>query len=234
MQRAFIDMPTRIGHLPRDHRGFPVPKFVQWFDAAGTPCNPGTGTPDFRVVDSRWVIDCVNHSRCWLCGGQLGKHKAFVIGPMCAVNRINSEPPSHYQCARFAARNCPFMIRPRMRRNDKGLDDYKTLKDAPGIPLDRNPGACAVWTCETYRPFKANGGILFDLGEPSAVEFWSEARPASYAEVLASVESGLPALYGTIALEPASERPAAKLALEASVERFHELLKRFPPEGMPQ
>jgi hypothetical protein len=186
-ERTFIDMPARIAKLPRDERGFPVPSFVEWID----------GKPDFRVISAKHMSRAVNQNRCWLCDGMLGRYKAFVVGPMCAVNRINSEPPSHYECARFAARNCPFLTRPLAKRNER---DLPARREAAGLPIDRNPGCCAIWITRTYKPFRphaGNDGLLFRLGPPDRVEFWCQGRPATRAEVEESVRTGLPFLMDT-------------------------------------
>ena len=53
-------MPLRMQRLARDARGFPVPWFVQWFNA-GEPCEYGYGTPDFRVADIRKLGQAVSH-----------------------------------------------------------------------------------------------------------------------------------------------------------------------------
>jgi hypothetical protein len=68
-------MPARFARLPVDERGYPVPKFVERID----------GKPDFRCVDGRWLTKTVQQKPCWLCGEKLGRHFAFVVGPMCAI-----------------------------------------------------------------------------------------------------------------------------------------------------
>lgn len=217
MTQTFVDMPDRIARLPRDSRGFPVPKFVHWMD---------DGTPDFRVIEPGWIADCHNHRRCWLCGGQLGRHLVFCIGPMCAVNRVNSEPPGHYDCMRFAARNCPFLTKPRMRRNEKDLPEHHVK--AAGTPLGRNPGCCCLWITDSYKPFKphhGNEGVLFRLGNPSRLEFFAEGRPATRAEVMASVNSGLPSLEDVAKFDG----PDGLKELTRSVERFFKLLNETLP-----
>ena len=82
-------MPPRIKSLPMDERRFPIPWFVQWFED-GVPGTWGVGKPDFRVVDSRKREIATVQKRCWICGGILGWHMGFVIGPMCAINRVSS------------------------------------------------------------------------------------------------------------------------------------------------
>ena len=78
-----IPLPHRMRKLPISDRGFPVPRFVPWIN----------GQPEFRGFDGEHLSRCVKLKRCWLCGEPLGKFMAFVIGPMCAVNRVSSEPP---------------------------------------------------------------------------------------------------------------------------------------------
>src|SRR5438477_249547 len=78
----------------------------------------GEGEPDFRCADKRKFHRALKEKRCWVCGDKLGVHLAFVIGPMCAVNKVTSEPPCHLECAEYSVRICPFLSRPRMRRNE--------------------------------------------------------------------------------------------------------------------
>ena len=187
------DMPARIAKLPRDHRGFPVPWFVAYFDEErGERCEP---YPDFRVIDTPKIGRAVRERRCWVCGEPLGIHKAFVIGPMCAINRVISEPPSHRECAEYAARACPFLARPRMRRNETDLPG--PVEQAAGFVLKRNPGAVAVWITRTFKPFRphaGNAGVLFQIGAPETVLWFAHGRAATRAEVLASIDSGYPSL----------------------------------------
>lgn len=177
-------IPPKMLGLPRDHVGRPIPWFVHWED----------GRHDFRVADAAKIPLAVQGQRCWVCGSRLGRHLAFLIGPMCTVNRITSEPPAHRECAVYSAQACPFLSRPAMRRRETGLDESRT---APGVMVLRNPGAVAVWMTSRYHPFRAErgaDGVLFQIGEADEVLWYAEGRPATRAEVEASIESGLPAL----------------------------------------
>jgi hypothetical protein len=192
---AHIPLPSNMRHLPVSSRGYVVPFFVAWH-VNGKESRPGHGLPDFRMFGTQNGVPktdwCHSHNRCWLCGGLLGRYRAFVIGSMCAVNRISAEPPSHLGCANYAAEACPFLANPRMRRNEK---DMPEVADQAGIPIMRNPGVCLVWTTRDYRKMDdGKGKTLFHVGEPMQTNWWAEGRKATRAEVVASIESGLPLL----------------------------------------
>lgn len=176
-------LPQKMHRLPIDKRGFPVPFFVAIVN----------GEPDHRIVEPRAMMHCIEQGLCWICGGQLSVYKSFVIGPMCAINRINSEPPSHRDCARYAVEACPFMARPHAKRREAGMPD-QSLSQPAGIHLERNPGVALIWTTRSFKPFSAPGGVLFDLGPAESMEWYAEGRAATRAEVDASIASGLPSL----------------------------------------
>src|SRR5258708_1131539 len=118
-----IEVPSRIAVLPKDQRGYHVPWFVAWID----------GVPDFRVIGGGKLPHAVREKLCWVCGQPLGGFMAFMIGPMCAVNRISSEPPSHRECAVYSARVCPFLSNPEMKRRETNLPPARV--EAAGIPI---------------------------------------------------------------------------------------------------
>lgn len=194
----FPDAPAQILALRVDHRGFPVPWFVEWID----------GKPDFRIIGrGKWGA-AHRKGLCWVCGCRMGRMNAFVIGPMCAINRVSSEPPSHPACAEFAARNCPFLANPRMRRNEKGLAEMGA-RSVGGDAIKRNPGVALVWWTLRYKVIgDGRGGVLIQVGNPERTMWFAQGREASRAEVMESIESGFPLL-----LEPAEaqdrEEPGA-------------------------
>lgn len=178
--------PPRIARLHHDKHHRPVPWFVAWVD----------GEPDFRLVKPG-AIGAAWHARlCWVCGMLIHKaeFRSFAIGPMCAVNRVSSEPPSHYDCATYSAQACPFLTTPRMTRRERHLPPG--VADPPGVFLRRNPGVVAVWVVKgkSAKMVREGSGLMFDIGEPMWVDWFAEGRRATRSEVLASIESGLPAL----------------------------------------
>jgi hypothetical protein len=183
--REFIGtIPQRISRLPRDKRGFPVPFFVKWID----------GEPHFPVMDPEKFVQAVHHHKCWICGGTLGGYKAFCIGPMCVINRVTAEPPSHVDCARFAVLNCPFMANPKVGRQLGGDEIIRQGAKVAGIMIERNPGVSAIWVTKSYKMERTDTGPLFRLGPATALSFWAHGREATREEVAHSVETGLPFL----------------------------------------
>lgn len=207
-------LPDRIAKLPR-HRGYPVPWFVAWVG----------GVPEFRVIGKGKVATAVRERRCWVCGETLGARFAFVIGPMCAVNRISSEPPSHLDCAEFSARACPFLSRPHMVRREGGLP--AAACPAAGFSIDRNPGVALVWVARDYRLIPTpDGRVLFRMGAPLRVSAYAEGRTATPEEIAASVDSGLPFLQRLAE----GDGPDAVQELERMAAAARRLL-RIPVEG---
>ena len=204
----FATMPMRMQKLKRHQimgMNAPVPWFVTWLDANGEPTTYGEGTPDFRIADVRKIPLAIKNRLCWVCGEKLGNYMAFVIGPMCSINRISAEPPCHHDCAIFSATACPFLTRPRMRRNTKDLPEEH--QQPAGIMIERNPGVTAVWITKDYRLAKHDQGVLFKIGEPTNIFWFAQGRTATRAEVQASIDSGYPILLD-MALEESSEAVA--------------------------
>jgi hypothetical protein len=181
-------MPGRIALLPRDKHGHPVPWFVAWIDRK----------PDFRVVKPGAIAEALRgRGLCWTCGVpfQRQEDRAFVIGPMCAVNRVSAEPGSHLDCAVFSATHCPFLTTPQMVRRERRMPAGATRP--AGEMIRRNPGVALVWVTG-YRSWgtfsDGRGGTLVDVGEPKRVLWFARGREATRDEVLASIDSGLPIL----------------------------------------
>lgn len=206
-------MPDRIKRLPVSAKGFPVPWFVAWID----------GSPDFRAIERGRVAEAVTRNRCWVCGDPLGRTVAMTLGPMCAINRTISEPPSHRECAVYSAVACPFLANPRARRRETDMPEGAT--DPAGIAIKRNPGAVAVWITRGFRAFKAPGGVLFTFDDPLEVLWFAEGREATRTEVENSIFSGLPLL------EAEAEAEGAK-AVAALRRMTNEAMRYLPSPEM--
>lgn len=191
-----IPIPARMKRRPISNKGFPVPYFVTVKDAEGNY--------DFRAVDIQPLVNCHNKKLCWLCGEPLGQYKCFVIGPMCAFNRISSEPPSHRDCAEYAVQACPFLSKPNARRNEVGMPERAKDNWVGGIGIKHNPEVTLLWITKSYRLERDGaGGILFAIGDPVELAFYKERRKATRAEIDAAIAKGLPYLYEVAASENA-------------------------------
>lgn len=203
--RPLPPMPRHIAALPV-HRGFPVPFFVAW----------PNGVPDFRVVDARKHDKALRENRCMVCGQRMGQLFAFPLGPMCAVNRVSSEAPSHVECVDWSARACPFLSRPNMVRREGGLPSES--REAAGVALRRNPGVALVWVTTSFKTFDVQGGRLFQVGDPKRVVAYREGRLATPEEVIESVASGFPLLADAAAKEGREAVAELAVALYNSAE----------------
>lgn len=200
-----VPMPDRIKALHRAQNGYPVPYFVAWF-SDGQRTRPGVGQPDFRIVDPEAFLQCVKRERCWVCGGQLTKYRGYVLGPMCVVTRVTSEPASHQGCALYAMMVCPFLAHPNRRRNDRPFG-IEIVPAAGEHSLD-NPGVMALWiTTAAAMPFDAERGqpgVLLNVAPPVNVTWWREGRPATRDEVVDALAVAEPKLRATCSVDGVS------------------------------
>lgn len=214
LRKNLPPLPDRMRTLPVDERGYPIPWFVD--------TNPETGKRDFRIADGEKRVRAVNHRLCWLCGEKVGRNIAFVIGPMCAVNRNTSEPGCHLACAEFVVQACPFLMLPAAQYRTASLPG---AVEQPPHGLPGNPGACCIWITETYRPYRVEHSWLIRVGDPVAVSWWAEGKPATRQAILDSFERRLP-LLADMAREQGPEAEAHLRELVASTM----LLLPAPPE----
>lgn len=166
-------LPPRMRGLPVDHRGYPIPWFVARIN----------GKPDFRVIDPLKFGDAIMWKRCWICGELLGRFKTFVFGPASAITRYSSEPPSHPDCARFAAQHCPFCANPSAQHRTKSLPTETVVNE---LVAPHNPGLFCCWTTQEYECFKhGSNDILIKVNEPVQLDWYARGIKADRTEVLA-------------------------------------------------
>ncbi len=196
LRKGLPPLPDRIKALPIDARGYPIPWFVATID----------GVRDFRVADGEKRYRAVKEELCWVCGQKLGKYKTFVIGPMCAVNRNTSEPPSHRDCAEFSVQACPFMMLPKA--------EYRRANLPPGsemLPemLDGNPGAQCLWIATDFKTYKVDlHNWLIRIGDPVQTSWWCEGKPATRQQIIDCFDKRLP-LLRDMAVAESKEAEAA-------------------------
>jgi len=177
----FPGAPDRIGRLPTDHRGFPVPWFVSWRD----------GTPHFPVIDAAKLSLAWVNELCWVCGGKLGAHRGWVVGPMSLIEGATPEPPSHYECAAFSVSACPHLTSAMARYSD-GAPEHVAQRNISKLRSE----ATALWITKGRggTPFSASGGTLFGLSQPTRIEWYANGRAASGDQVREAIAVVLPTL----------------------------------------
>lgn len=212
-----IETPAVMHGRPIDHRGFPVPWFVTEKD--------DRGRWDFAAIQSDRFVQAVREDRCWVSGEKLGKWRSFVIGPMCVVNRVSSDPPVRREVGIWSAQICPFLTRPMAQRDRRWRDEVDEDGIFPGqrgVMLAQNPGICAVYSTRDVRFDRRRH--LFFLGDPGEVRFFCEGREATPEEVWRAVDRGL------VKLRKMAEEdgPGAVGEFERYVERARSVL---PPRS---
>ena len=184
LRKGLPALPARMAKLTVDSRGYPVPWFVQWVD----------GAPNFQLVSPARFRQAIKFGSCWICGERLGARKTFVLGTLNIINRVTSEPACHYDCARFAAQACPFLVLPKAQYKDipEGATRFAEV-------TGRNPGVVALWTTKTFKiESDGEGKQLIVVSEPVAVDWYARGELATRAAVKESLEDGLPLLYQRI------------------------------------
>jgi hypothetical protein len=172
-------LPENMKHLPI-FRSYPVPAFVHWLE---------NGEPEFRILEPGYFVKAIRQSLCWVCGLPFtNRRRAFVIGPMCAINRISAEPPCHVECARFSAIGCPFMSRPHMVRREDNLPDGIHVQEGH---VEHNPTVALVYHTRKFKVFNTKTGPLVEMDEPYDVEWYYQGRRATRDEVLGALVKGI-------------------------------------------
>lgn len=201
-------LPERLRRLPLQ-RGYPVPWFVAMVD----------GTYDFRIIDPEKMAAAVESGLCWICGEKLGTTLAFNVGPMCVINRISGEPPSHKECATYAAIACPFLTNPSMKRNTVNLPEKASYGEGH---IEHNPEVTAIYLTSRYQPFENGESVLFAMGDPINVVWYKEARPATRQECIEAIKKAIPILLESCIRD--KENPFAIKQMEESIKEIDKLL----------
>jgi hypothetical protein len=95
-----VPIPANLQHLKLDSRGYPIPFFVPIID----------GAPNFKLLDERKQLECIEKRLCPICGKKLFKDYSYVItGPLGYNNKVVTDPPMHRECAEFSLKACPHM-----------------------------------------------------------------------------------------------------------------------------
>lgn len=171
-----MNIPDRMAHLERDHRGYPIPYIVLRSD---------DGRAHFTVNDSARVANAAKKELCAICGKRLYRgERWFGGGPMSAFHEHGAylDGPTHHECGTFALQTCPYLaapkytgridaqtIRPGTLEDRIILVDNTTIPDRPDV---------FVFACATsYKVITEPGRLLFRPKRPWVTyECWAQGR----------------------------------------------------------
>jgi hypothetical protein len=116
-----VPVPSRMKHLPRDRRGYPIPAVV---------LRDRDGMPHFTINDSDIRQGLIVRDECSICGGKLFRGRWFVGGPLSAFHPdgLYIDSAVHRECAVYALQVCPYLAAPvySHRIDAKQVDVEKT------------------------------------------------------------------------------------------------------------
>lgn len=173
--------------------GFYVPYFVTWYkDRRQVHESVAGAEPSFPTIDKTREALCRRRRYCWICGRQMGTFKCFVMGPLAALQRISSEPPSHRECAVYAVQVCPFMIGgyDMVDAPDTINDDQQVFEEMS----TKNEQLNVIWVCHDYtlQPADPSRGLfIYQMGQPSDVLLYHRGRPATLAQAVERVTNAI-------------------------------------------
>lgn len=201
------DMPDRLRGRPIDHRGFPVP----WFVTNKTDA----GLWDFVRINEARKNEALRKRVCWVSGERLGRAVAFVVGPMCIINRVASDPPIIPEIAEWSARICPFLSRPLAKRPDWDGDQRAT----PGVLVPDNPGLCAVWVTRDYEMSTRDYGVIH-FWEPQRVTWWRKGEDVTHSQEARNIYEARAAVLEESAIQEGPGAHRFFLKLKAASDRY--------------
>jgi hypothetical protein len=216
-------IPQRMRHLPRDRRGYPIPKSVLIDDE---------GRPHFTINDEAVRLKHMAEDRCPICGARLIGGRWFVGGPRSAFHPQGAyiDLPMHDECAHYALAVCPWLAAPNYttRLDDKTLQRTKL---PPVVMLDRtvNPERPVIFVAVLCRTHSMFGGYPRPDRPYMRVEYWragtqldEETGKAIVATVLAlpvpvpqPARLIIPARRGPSAREAANPPPRASTGVKS-------------------
>jgi hypothetical protein len=162
------DLPRRMRNL-KTYMGYPV-TFVTFVGP--------DGRADFKVIDERKKMICLRNRLCGMCGQKLGDTIALIGGEKSVKSGFFTDPPMHSECARYAARTCPYLCRP-----DRNYSKAPPKHAALGEVIVRDyelvdegiPKRLAIYYTKTYDPcqIKNHGPLLYVKAGPATSIDWT-------------------------------------------------------------
>lgn len=173
-----IPIPARLAERPRDARGYPIPAVVLMRD---------DGTPDFRVTDSRKWVSAYENRTCSLCGQPMGRHLAFIGGPLTFENRYFTDLPAHLDCAQYAIQVCPYIAVPNFKYAENIVfDEHVSVKINPDV-ADTRPDRFFLGVTKSCLSYRTEDGSLIVRAAPwEQASWWKDGSCVAPLQVVRS------------------------------------------------
>lgn len=147
-----VPMPARIAARPQ-YQGLPVPFTVPVVE----------GVPLFSQDNSDVVERCFVERLCGICGQSFAGDSfcAFISDFLPSIpetKRVFTQAPMHVDCARFAAKACPFLQQPHY--------DTTAMPEGWVEDLEGAKRELALYIVSDYRVEFKEGGGIFAIGTP--------------------------------------------------------------------
>jgi hypothetical protein len=164
-----IPIPARLASRPRDARGYPIP--------ANVLIDEATGKPDFRITDiHKWTRACARKN-CALCGEALGRHMAFIGGPLSFDNRYFTDLPMHRECAEYALQVCPYLAVPNFKYSESFSAPEGFSVNVSDEVSSARPAKFALAITKTYQAMRTPDGTYVVRAAPwEQVSWWQDGQ----------------------------------------------------------
>lgn len=184
-------VPSRMAHLERDHRGYPIPVIVM---------RTTDGRAHFTVNDHAKVEKCAKNKLCNICGKRLRKSECwFVGGPMSAFHAHGAyiDGPVHHECGTFALQTCPYLAAPNYNRKIDGAtiapgtleDDTVVLTDPTMMP--ERPELFIFACAADFKTAQRPGTTMVHIPKRPWImyEFWCKGEKITPAQAVPLVQA---------------------------------------------
>ena len=190
-----VPVPTRMRHLPRDPRGYPI--FVMAYRDSKRRVH-------FTINDETMRQRVVAEDRCSVCGERLLRGRWFVGGEKSAFhpNGAYIDPPMHGECAHYALQVCPYLAAPNydkliagatVAEDDPTILVNQTAINSPSTAAEVRPALFVAVLARGQRLVKAPGGFVIRPTRPYIdVEYWQHGRKLTHEQGEAIVAEAMP------------------------------------------
>lgn len=130
--------------------------------------------PDFKVIDTRNRVRCLQEGLCAICGEKLDRVKVFFGGAKSIASRYFVDGPMHEECALYAAKVCPYLRDETWTHAADGGAKHRgqegvILHEYASVPKGR-PKMAALYAI-SYAIVHSSEGPVYHAGTPTKIDW---------------------------------------------------------------